>query len=171
MIIYVVLKTRTAFETNDRKYLRQEDLGSLNSGGTLVHIACSLFDLQCLAVTGLTPNWNHSTFTFGVIRVGQTGLFSCAMKHDCGLQCRCNSEDVTPYIIVINRCWALLGYIICFVPDTHASQMLSTRIKAGGGPRYSWGWKEPSGQAQSMHWHQISVKRWRQPGQRCCPVV
>lgn len=64
--------------------------------------------------------------------MGQTGLFSCAMKHDCGLQCRCNSKDVTPYIIVINRCWALLGYIICFVPDTHASQMLSTRIKAGG---------------------------------------
>lgn len=54
------------------------------------------------------------------------------MKHDRGLQCRCNSEDVTPYIIAINRCWALPGYIIHFVPDTHASQMLSTRIKAGG---------------------------------------
>lgn len=45
MIIYVVL--RTAFEINDCKYLRQRDLGTLNPGNTLVHVARSPVDLQC----------------------------------------------------------------------------------------------------------------------------
>lgn len=52
MIIYVVL--RTAFEINDCKYLRQQDLGTLNPGNTLVHVALLTFSV--MAGTGLTPN-------------------------------------------------------------------------------------------------------------------
>lgn len=74
-----------------------------------------------------------------MIDVDQTGLFSCSMKDECGLQCRCSSEDLTPYIIVISRrYWVLLGYLIHFLPKAHANQAPTTGIKAGGSPAHVW---------------------------------
>lgn len=93
------------------------------------------------------------------------------MRRDWGLQCRCNREDVTPYITVVNRhCGAPLGYIIRFVSDARANQVLPTGIGAGGCPQHGeagrshWVRRKQCGNLKI--WEEVGGKAW-QHGQNC----
>lgn len=89
----------------------------------------ALFDLQY-------HGWNKADTKWRLFHIHHwAGLFSCSMKNECGLQCRCSNQDLTPYIIVISQCcWVLLEYTVHFVPKAHANKVFPTRFKTGGSP-------------------------------------
>lgn len=110
----------------------------------------AFFDLQY-------HGWNRADTKWRLFHIHHwAGLFSCSMKNEWGLQCRCSNQDLTLYIIVISQCcWVLLEYTIHFVPKAHANQVFPTRFKTGGVPSKQCGWKKLLGQLQSLWLHQI----------------